>query len=1300
MHRLLRFAAGAAVCALATLVPIQQSVAQVPGVPGTVFAHRYVLSRHVVGRFVAPIGGALTAQELPGSSNPSEPYSSVSGGGRSTPKNGFGGTDSLGLVNPVTGSLSLGFTDLSVPERGTPLDLSRTYNSVFAGVDGPFGHGWSFTFGMHLTFGNHRVTVNQENGSQVTFKLSHGTYSAPPRVIAWTHRKHDGSFEFLRGSTTSTCPTYSLASCVLYQFSAKGRLMNYTAVSTSQRSSGRPRQRVYSVAYSSGRPLSVSDPYQRKFRFTYSSHHGNGGLGRITQVTYPDGSVEKFAYSSGNLIRVTSPSGAVTHFSYDSTHQLTSETDSRGGVSSVTYNGPTYNQSTRKGYVLVGADGGNATSFSYSPGSTRVTDPSGHAYTVQYRESEVVELDQGSATPPVVAWHYAYDPNTLAPTSITDPNGGVTSAAYDDQGNVLAFTDPMGLTRNYRYKHNGSDHASTTETDAMGVTTTTVFDVFGNVDSQSTPIVGTGHAQTTTFAYGDPQNPTDMTSMTDANGAVWTYAYDKYGNLTSITDPLGDQSTFTYNILGLRTSETAPDGNVQGANPKPYTTTVTYTKDYNILSVADGLGAATTNAYDSTGNLVSQTDSLGNQTAYTYDANGQLTKLRLPTGNNQDFTYSPDGALASQTDPAGGKTSFSYDSLGRLISTSDPLGHSTSFSYDPAGNLVSTTDPSGIVTADSYDLDGQLISTTYGDGVTHGVTRAYDGDGRQISMTDGTGTTTTAYDSLGRVVGTTDGAGGTVGYAYDMNGNVTAIGYPNGQQVTRTLDQAGRVSGITDWLGNTTHFRFDASSNLTGETFPAGNVDAFQYDGNANVTGIQNTFGGKTIASFTYSRNTNTQITSTNQSGTGQTNQAYTYDQNGRLTSENGAAFSYDSRGNPTALATGAQLTYNAGDELTSMSTAAGGTKFTFDANGERTGAALPDGTSLTYGYDAAGNMTSFNGGSTSTTTYGYDGDGMLMSLLGGGSTGSTHRFVWDSVANAPRMIADGATSYIYGPDGLPLEQIDGSNNILYYHHDQLGSTRLLTDGSGAVVGTGNYDAYGNPAGQSGVQTPFGFAGQYEDANSGLIYMGGNFYDPTTGQYLRKKLPGKMKSGQLAIARSKDSHYKDLDPNLRVVRGGGFNIPQVDVTNSCGPASTVHVDPCGANPPVISGVSVGYTYAKRAAIMDSQRKIGFGSTTFKPDVIHSLVDPVSWSIHRAEWPAGGVSFAADTSTDKYGRVKVQFFWDRSGGRSEDPSWTYGNGNLGFIGTMSPYAFAGGDPINGSAAAIPVARYTARTLWPA
>jgi len=109
----------------------------------------------------------------------------------------------------------------------------------------------------------------------------------------------------------------------------------------------------------------------------------------------------------------------------------------------------------------------------------------------------------------------------------------------------------------------------------------------------------------------------------------------------------------------------------------------------------------------------------------------------------------------------------------------------------------------------------------------------------------------------------------------------------------------------------------------------------------------------------------------------------------------------------------------------------------------------------------------------------------------------------WDTAGSLPVLLQDGATRYVTGPDGLPIEQIGSGGTVLYDLHDQLGSTRALLDGTGATVAAYTYDPYGAVTAYSGTATtPFGYAGQYTDGETGLQYLRARSYDPATAQFL------------------------------------------------------------------------------------------------------------------------------------------------------------------------------------------------------
>jgi RHS repeat-associated protein len=101
-----------------------------------------------------------------------------------------------------------------------------------------------------------------------------------------------------------------------------------------------------------------------------------------------------------------------------------------------------------------------------------------------------------------------------------------------------------------------------------------------------------------------------------------------------------------------------------------------------------------------------------------------------------------------------------------------------------------------------------------------------------------------------------------------------------------------------------------------------------------------------------------------------------------------------------------------------------------------------------------------------------------------------------------PLILSGGTNSYIYGPAGLPTEQISSGGTVSYLHHDQQGSTRLLTGSTGTVTGKCTYGAYGTPTCEGATTTPLGYDGQYTSSDTGLIYLRTRVYDPATAQFL------------------------------------------------------------------------------------------------------------------------------------------------------------------------------------------------------
>jgi RHS repeat-associated protein len=222
----------------------------------------------------------------------------------------------------------------------------------------------------------------------------------------------------------------------------------------------------------------------------------------------------------------------------------------------------------------------------------------------------------------------------------------------------------------------------------------------------------------------------------------------------------------------------------------------------------------------------------------------------------------------------------------------------------------------------------------------------------------------------------------------------------------------------------------------------------------------------------------------------------------------------YDAGDNLTSIGNAATnttstLSYDAAHELTGLSTTANGTQthsltYSYNANGDRTGQTdAVTSASATFGYDQADRLTSYRAGSTSAS-YSYNGDGLRVAKTVNGTTTS---YVWDLAEGMPLLLQEttgGATTKdLTGAGGLPVEQQNGAGAPQYYVQDQQGSTRALLDSTGTALSTFTYDPYGNLTSSSGTATtPFQYAGQYTDSESGLQYLRARYYDPQTCQFL------------------------------------------------------------------------------------------------------------------------------------------------------------------------------------------------------
>lgn len=968
-------------------------------------------------------------------------------------------------VNCATGNQTEEQTDLVVGGRGPALRVTRTYNSQVAAEaeePGPWGYGWSGPYSSHLEFGEEgAVTVVQENGATVTFLLEGGFYE-PGDWVQATLAKEGSEYVF-------TLPDQEKL-----RFNSEGRLTEQEDRNGNS----------LSMSYESGNLTRVEDDAGRKLQFFYFEN-------RIFAVKDPMENLVLYGVASGNLTSVTFLEGEGSEprwkFKYDESHQLTEMTDGRGGVTKTEYDGENRvkKQTDRMERVIqfaYGESGGLRT--------TTITEPNGSTTFQKFNKAgEPLEVIKAKGTGLERKSTYEYD-SAYRLVKATDALSHSTTFAYDEAGNRTLETDPEGNETKWTYN---ATHDVLSETTPKGEKTTYKRDASGNIEAIERPAPGET-TQKSTFEYTAHG---DLESTTDPLGNEASFEYDSYGNVKAAINPEGDKTTWTYNKNGEQLTEVSPRGNEEGAEPSEYTTTIDRDARGRPIKVTDPLGRETEYAYDKNSNLEAVTDAKGQTTTYTYNANDERTEVEAHNEDTTKFAYDSMGAVKSRTNARGYTTSYEHDALGQLTEVEDPLERVSTRVYDDAGNLEKTEDALGRTVTYSYDEADRPTKVDYSQEATPDVSYEYDKDGNVVKMIDGSGTTTRTYDQLGRLTKVVNGRSEVVEYAYDLGNRQTEIVYPNGEPVEREFDKAGRMKSVTDWLGNETTFEYNADSQIEATVFPEGtaNVDEYAYSRAGELSEISMNRGEEVLASMTYTRDAIGQITKAVETGFPEVPEyTWEYDAKDRLTKSNGTTFGYDPANNVTKISS-TTYEYDKADQIESASNAS----FEFNAVGQRVKQTPSGGSATTYSYDQAGNLTAIDS-PTIDNTFEYDGTGLRIKET---KDASTYKMVWDSTAGLPLMLRAGNDYYVYGPDGLPLEEIN-SSSVDYLHHDHLGSTRVLTNSSGEVAGTYRYGpngAFWKHTGSAG--TLMGFAGQQRmRAATQMIYLRARTYDPVTAQFL------------------------------------------------------------------------------------------------------------------------------------------------------------------------------------------------------
>jgi RHS repeat-associated protein len=550
--------------------------------------------------------------------------------------------------------------------------------------------------------------------------------------------------------------------------------------------------------------------------------------------------------------------------------------------------------------------------------------------------------------------------------------------------------------------------------------------------------------QLETQVYGDANNPYSPTTVTDANGKVWTYTYtsEGFGAEASSVSPRGTTTSYTWSYASFGLGE---DTQLQ----ESYTTggTTTYKAPYS-YTYYEPSGLTHTITQPKPGTVDNSSEVTY---SYMFDSLGDLTEAVTP-GNNSSTSIT--AVLSYGSSPK----------IGQILTATDNLGHSTTFTYDDQANVISRTDALGNTAyygnssgLYGYNIANQNVEMTFpatgesGSGSSYETTtylypggptaskQSYNEAGTQIRQTsydygpEGectqvSGSTETAdytYDALYRVHTLTDG-----------NGNITT-NYYNGQGYLDSVTYPGYVGPTPVY--NTTSGTW---SNVTG----ADSERNASYDGNGDVLTRVDGRGVTTTYIYTDPENKLTGV-SYNVTGTSVPSQpsvALTYDGFGRLlTANNGVTETlygytagstnypgYDDLDKPLNVQTGF---YISGSIAFSKNV-----NYTYYNDGSKASIVTPAGT-FSYDYDAAGRPTSETNPFSETTSWAYDNNNWLSGQTLG--DGGTTAYSYDAKAqitqlenyNSSSTVLSNFNSMVYdGVGNRAAEDVTESSDTTY----------------------------------------------------------------------------------------------------------------------------------------------------------------------------------------------------------------------------------------------------------------------------
>jgi len=378
---------------------------------------------------------------------------------------------------------------------------------------------------------------------------------------------------------------------------------------------------------------------------------------------------------------------------------------------------------------------------------------------------------------------------------------------YDVFGHATKITDPNGVVTTRAY-------------DALGRLTTSTVKAVTGCDTSADPLCATD--LTTTNLYANTSGP--LSYSLGANRSATAYTYDNRGRVATVGRGSADcsgcpqpnvttteQIAYTYDAATQKKASESYQELVNSTWTERRRESYTYDSNGRLARITHADATSIVYGYDGADDLTSVQDERHTtpNTLYAFDPAKRLSTVTQTLGTGSVVTsygYDIRDDLTAVTDPNGNSTSYVFDDFGRMLRQTSPVTGVTTYGYDPSGNLLSTTDANSATTTRAYDALGRVLSaaSSGGSGAAESVSWTYDattlfGIGRLASMVDPAGSTTYAYDRRGLLLSEirTDGQTFTTSYQYDAEGNRTVMTYPSGLTAQYGFDFSNHMTSVS-----------------------------------------------------------------------------------------------------------------------------------------------------------------------------------------------------------------------------------------------------------------------------------------------------------------------------------------------------------------------------------------------------------------------------------------------------------------------------------------------------------------------